>query len=84
MLPHTVKDAILAREEVLGGAALDYFSVFHDDDPIHCAQCREAVSYGNDRVVGEKLLETILDQRLAFAIERARRLVKHENGRGFE
>jgi hypothetical protein len=81
--------ALLAPEPAIDVAALeearmrrrrDDPAVVEDDDDIGADQGRQAVRYRDERASAGDLRQIGLDDRLAFGIERGRRLVKDEDG----
>ena len=62
-------------------SALDDSAAIEDDQLVHPSHRREAVCDHDGGSALEQGPERVLDQCLAFRIERARRLVEHEDGR---
>src|SRR5687767_4921567 len=56
-------------------------ALLKDDDAIHLAQRRETMRYRDHGLAAHELVQRFLDQKLALAIEGARRLVEKQDGR---
>ena len=56
-------------------------AIVHDDDPVRRAHGREAMRDHDRRALGHQPVERVLDQPLAFCIERGRYFVEQEQGR---
>ena len=62
-------------------AFLDDSAVVHDDDAVGGADGREAVRDDDGGAVVHQPVERVLDQPLAFRVERGRRFVEQKQGR---
>ena len=62
-------------------AFLDDPAAVHDDDPVGRAHGREAVGDDDRRAVLHQPVEGVLDQALAFGVERGGRFVEQQQGR---
>src|SRR5690349_10290173 len=58
---------------------LDDATSIHDHQAIHCGDRRQTVSHGDDGLSFHETVETLLDRRLDFGIQSARRLVEDED-----
>ena len=71
--------------EKLGmGAGLDDAPLVHHHQPVEHGDGRQAVGDGDDRAPLHEAVELLLDRRLDLRIERAGRLVEHQDRRVLE
>ena len=70
-----------AGRRKLGVRAVFYdLAVRKNHDAVECGDGRQAVRYHNRGTSLHKILKGVLHQRLAFGVERAGRLVQHQDG----
>jgi glycosyltransferase involved in cell wall biosynthesis len=69
------------RHQLLVIAELRHASVFEHDDLVRCAHGREPVRDHEHGAARDQLLDRVLHQALALGVERAGRLVEHQDRR---
>src|SRR5205823_9291232 len=72
---------VAAFEELLVGADVVHRAFFEDEDLVGCDQRGEAVRDDDQRTALGDAREIGVDDRFAVGIERARRLVEHQDAR---
>src|SRR6478736_8629042 len=72
------------RDQLRMRALLDEPALFQHDDVVGVHDGREAVRDDERRAVAGDLVERVLDLFLGMAVERARRLVQHQDWRRFQ
>ena len=72
------------RHEFLMRAQLGETARFHHDDSIGAADRAETVGYNENRAAFHQGIKRLLDERLAFVVERACGFIENQNPRIFE